>query len=127
MSSDALEILAQLKPDWFKDAACRNEPKDRFFLEDIKYELFSRFFLRSEKSFKRLKKSELEEIKREIEEINRQEFCNNCPVRQLCEDAGKYETYGQWGGLNFEQRFNKMEEQDQWKFFKMKEKRDKNS
>lgn len=124
MSSEALDLLE--KPHWFKYAACRGVGPERFFLEEITFSLFRKFYLRSEKSFKRLRKSDLEEIRREIEKANKEEFCNKCVVRSECSLKGKYEAYGQWGGKNLEERFAEMEETEQWKFFKMKEQRDKN-
>ena len=121
MSSDALELLE--KPEWMKEAACKTAPKNLFFLEELTFDIFTLYFLQSEKAFKRMRKSDIEEAKAHIEEEVVKQYCANCPVREQCSHAGKYERFGLWGGENLEQRFNKMGEQEKWDFVEIQKTR----
>lgn len=118
-ASDALTSLN--RPDWQHQAACRGAGPQFFFWEEFTFEQIKDEYYMSEKAFGRMTKMGREGIKREMEEKTKQDFCSICPVRAECGEAGKYESYGVWGGRTFEERFELLSEEEQKEFFNIRD------
>lgn len=75
--NDALSLL--IRPEWFKDAACKGMHPNNFFIDELDPDYDSKVAV----------------AKR---------VCSSCPVTSLCFEEAKQnaEEFGIWGGINVE-------------------------
>jgi len=118
-AADAIGLLT--RPDWQKEAACNGAGPQWFFWEEFTWEQVKDEYYMTEKAFKRARKIDLQKIRGEMEDKYKEQYCAVCPVREECGEYGKYESFGIWGGLNFEERFNAMSEEERVEFFDQKD------
>lgn len=89
-AEDCLDLLS--RPNWQVEAACRrphNPQPDAWYPEEPDPD----------------DEEEVELYWIKVEQAKL--VCSNCPVREECEDDGKYEEYGIWGGLTRDERIEK--------------------
>ena len=113
-ASEALDSLN--RPEWQKSAACRGVGPQFFFWEEFTFEQIRDEYYMSEKAFGRMTKIGREGVRREMEEKYKEQYCDHCPVKAECGEAGRYESYGIWGGKSFSERFEALDEDEQADF-----------